>query len=310
MKKCNNLNDIPRDIQYDMTIGSFDGVHNGHKHILNKIKSNCKKRKRLLVVVTFKPHPLINLLNNELFLINSYKERDRLLFLEGVDIIVSMKFDRAFSMQSPKCFVDKCILGNKGLGRIYVGHDFYFGKNKEGDYSFLKQYCQDSNVEVSLLDKYEKSSQRISSTLIRSWIKDGDIEKSNEALGRMFSLSGVVKRGDGRGKTLGFPTANLDISKSLIRPCPGVYITKVSYNREVFTGITNVGFRPTFGEGEDIYVEAHVFNFNEEIYGKSIELFFYKYIRKEKKFDSREKLVEQIKKDCKYAADYFSNIKV
>jgi riboflavin kinase / FMN adenylyltransferase len=310
MQIYNKLTDVfekNNNKQFSITIGNFDGVHRGHCYILNQIKEQSLKENLIPVVLTFVPHPHEILFpDKNHYLINSYKERRDLLSKLGIDIIVEINFTRDFSTQTPESFLDNHILVSDNIKKIFVGHDFAFGSNKKGNYDFIKNYCEKQNIEVNLMNKFEFESENVSSSIIRNYITEGLIEKTNKFLDRKYHLKGTVIKGAGRGKKIGFPTANIEIPFYHIIPSLGVYVTETISNNMKFQSITNVGKNPTFNDLNKIMVETNIFDFENDIYGEEIKVHFIKKLRNEIKFNSVNDLIKQIKEDIKVSNDYFT----
>lgn len=290
-----------------VTIGNFDGVHQGHREFLSKIKKQCVEDHAKFVVVTFVPHPLQILKAQTSFLINTYEERRELLSQCGVDYLFEIDFTRDFSTLSPNDFLEKYIFSFAGIAKIFLGHDFAFGANKSGDFHVAKNFCDKRHVELMLQEEFKVKSSSVSSTEVRLAVQQGDISKANELLGRKYFISGRVIKGEGRGKKIGFPTANLGYSKELVIPAKGVYITQVKIKDMVYNSVTNIGVNPTFNTGYDIHVETHLLDFIHDIYGEEIRVSFIKKLREEKKFPSVNDLVMQIEADVNLTRDYFKH---
>ena len=305
MKIINKLSEINEDERFALTIGNFDGVHRGHQKILNRIKNKCIDKNLKLVVITFVPHPLQLLRPSDNFLVNSYDEKRELLDVVGADYLLEMEFTRDFSTQSPEEFLDNNVLTHPGLKYFYLGHDFAFGANKAGDFEFAKNYCAQKNVIIELLDEFKIDKESVSSSVIREHLANGDITKANDCLGREFFISGLVIKGAGRGRQIGFPTANLNYSEKRVIPSRGVYISQTAVNGKKYKSVTNIGFNPTFNTGHDIHVETHLLDFSDDIYGNEMRVFFIDKIREEQKFNSVDELVSQIREDAQIAKRYF-----
>lgn len=291
-----------------LTIGNFDGVHLGHRDLLLKIKKDCVQKNLKFVLVTFIPHPQKILQpEKEKFLINSYVERRSLLNSVGVDYLVELKFTRDFSTLSAEDFLEKYLICYSNLKYFYLGYDFAFGANKLGTFDLVKKLCSPRNIEVIIQSKFERNGRVISSSLIRELLLSGNIESVDEILARPFFLEGLVVKGEGRGKKIGFPTANIQVDNDLIVPAIGVYITQTKYNGMVYNSVTNIGHNPTFKDSKQVHVETNLFDFNTEIYGENIHINFVKKIRNEKKFATVNDLVEQIKSDVLFAKEFFLN---
>jgi riboflavin kinase / FMN adenylyltransferase len=283
-----------------ITIGNFDGVHLGHQSLLLDIIKLCNDKNEDLIVCTFTPHPKFILANASNFLINSYEERRSLLNKMGIEILVEFEFTRDFSTLSPKAFLDNFIAVIPNLNSLYLGHDFAFGANKSGDHAFVKKYCSDNNISCILENEFiPETSIKASSTSIRKLLSAGSIHDANLLLGRPFFVQGRVIKGMGRGKTIGFPTANIIFSDDRIVPKVGVYKSSVTVNHMTYESITNVGYNPTFENNKKINFETHIFDFDNDIYGEELLVEMHQFIRNEIKFNNVNELIKQIKADIK-----------
>ena len=306
MEVINSIAEI-KDVKFSLTIGNFDGVHLGHQEILKTIKAHAESRKEKFVVMTFIPHPSQILSPRNNFLINSYAQRRQYLKDLGVDYLVEIEFNRDLSTLGPAEFMDNYILANDGLSDFFLGHDFAFGSNKSGDHNFIEDYCSDKHINVHILKKFIKDSKydSISSSTIRNEIDQGNISEANVMLGRGFMLSGTVVKGVGRGKQIGIPTANMGFDVLRKIPCRGVYTTQIKVNNQLWNSITNVGFNPTFNNNDETFVETHILDFDNDIYGQEIEVYFISKIRDEKKFSNVNELIKQINADIQEVRTYF-----
>jgi riboflavin kinase/FMN adenylyltransferase len=298
----NNLLDIPKTNDQwpliGLTIGNFDGVHVGHQQLLEKIKSECKIQNLLFVVVTFVPHPQkIIHPDKEHFLINSYLERRNLLKDLGVDILVEMNFTRDFSTLRPEDFLSRYLLIYPSLVNFYLGYDFAFGANKKGDYDLVTSICNPLGINIEIQPKFEYLEQVVSSSLIRDKLLNGKINEVEKILDRPFYLEGVVIKGEGRGKKIGYPTANIQVSPDLIIPQKGVYVTRTVYEGMTYQSVTNIGNNPTFKDSNQVHIETNLFDFNNDIYGEVLNIEFLHKLRDEKKFPTVNDLITQIKAD-------------
>lgn len=303
MKIVNNLNEINE--KFSLTIGNFDGVHLGHQSVFKKIVAENKRNNLKICVMTFVPHPVQILSPRNNFLINSYLERRQLLRELGIDYLIEIDFNRDLSTMAPAEFMDIFILKNKYLESFYIGHDFAFGANKAGDHNFIKNYCNKNNINVVILDQLDSKDVAISSTSIRTLVNQGEVKLASQLLGRLFFISGRIIKGVGRGKQIGIPTANLDVNPQRIHPSSGVYATYVTVDSNRWEAVTNIGFNPTFNDEDQIHIESHLLDFDQDIYGKEIKLEFVNKLRKEIKFSSVNELVTQIKKDIETARSLF-----
>lgn len=264
------------------------------------------------VVVTFVPHPKGILSDiNEKYLIFPFEDKNKFLEELNVDYLVELKFNRDFSTLSPKEFLEKHFIVSPFVKLIHLGHDFCFGAKKSGDYQFFKRYLKEHpeyQLELSQEKSFKKSNEIVSSSLIRKYILDGEVEISNELLGKNFFVRGMVMKGDGRGREIGFPTANLSIDEKIIYPGNGVYITRVKWKDMKYYAVTNVGTRPTFKDERSPIVETHIFDFNRDIYGEELKIDFFSKIRDEKKFKTANDLIHQIQQDINYAQSMINHL--
>jgi riboflavin kinase / FMN adenylyltransferase len=309
MKILHNLLDIPKVKDgwpaIGLTIGNFDGVHSGHRELLKKIKSECKAKNLLFVVVTFVPHPQKILQpEKERFLISSYDQRRELLKRLGVDILVEMNFTRDFSTLKAEDFVSGYLLTYPNLKDFYLGYDFAFGANKEGGHDLVNAICHPKGVEVEIQPKYELDGKLVSSSMIREKLLSGKIDEVEAILQRPFHLEGVVVKGEGRGKKIGFPTANIQVSPDLIVPQKGVYVTRTIYKDMTYQSVTNIGNNPTFKDGNQLHIETNLFDFNMDIYGEILDIQFLHKLRDERKFPTVNDLIAQIKLDVESAKKF------
>lgn len=310
MKILNNLCDIQKSDKGEfppigLTIGNFDGVHAGHRQLLTKIKGHCREKNHSFVVVTFVPHPQKILQpEKEHFLLNSYEQRRTLLKELGVDILVEMNFTRDFSTLKPEEFLSKFLLSYPNLKDFYLGYDFAFGANKEGGHDLVNSICKPFGVEVEVQPKFEFHGSVVSSSLIREKLTSGKIDEVALLLGRPFHLEGVVVKGEGRGKKIGYPTANIQVSRDLIVPHKGVYVTRTVYNGMTYNSVTNIGNNPTFKDSTQIHIETHMLDFDTDIYGEVLDIQFLHKIRDEKKFPTVNDLISQIKLDVAGAKSF------
>lgn len=307
LKKIEDLNKLYSEEKIQVTIGNFDGVHLGHREFLSRIQQDCKLTKSKFVVITFVPHPVKILKAHTGFLINTFIERRELLSQCGVDYLLEIDFTRDFSTLLPEEFLEKYVFNFTGIDKIYLGHDFVFGANKSGDYQFAKKLCEKKKISLILQDEFRLNSHTISSSVVRSAISTGDLEKANTLLGRSYFLSGRVIKGQGRGKQIGFPTANMDYGNDLIIPGGGVYITQTTIHGMTYNSVTNIGINPTFNMGQVVNIETHLLDFNRDIYGEEMRVSFLKKLRDEKKFSSVNDLINQIEFDVNATKVYFKS---
>ncbi|MCK6596457.1 MAG: riboflavin biosynthesis protein RibF, partial [Bacteriovoracaceae bacterium] len=257
------------------------------------------------LVITFVPHPSFVLKNQRAFLLNTYAERREMLREIGVEYLLEIDFNRDFSTLTPGDFLDTYVFNHSGIAKMFLGHDFAFGANKSGDFKFVKDYCVNKKIDLLIQDEYKFNSANVSSSAVRAQVKNGAMDVASNLLGRNYFISGRVIKGAGRGKQIGFPTANLGYERECIVPSNGVYITRTYFKEMTYQSVTNVGHNPTFNTGLDIHVETHVLDFNLDIYGEEIRVEFIKKLRDEKKFSSANELIQQIKMDVENSRKYF-----
>jgi len=282
------------------TIGNFDGVHLGHKFLVDELVERCKEHGLKSLILTFTPHPKEIFAKSELKLLSSYKDRKKRLVETGVDEVIEIDFNREFSTLSPYDFLFNHLLYKSKIKLLQFGHDFHFGNKKEGDYTFLKGLIDQQGLSVKAFQAkaYELDKKVISSSIIRESLQAGNVQSANKLLGRSFSLRGPVVKGDGRGKEIGFATANILLPSINIFPKKGVYQTRTFLKSGAYKSITNVGMKPTFSQdSNEVHIETHILNFEQDIYGEELEVRFEKRVRDERKFDSIANLVAQINKD-------------
>lgn len=304
-KEINDLKELIGVSKVNITIGNFDGVHLGHHEFLNEIKNATLNIEGKFIVITFIPHPAQALKGQSGFLINTYEERRELLEKEGVDYLLEVDFTRDFSSLTPENFIENYLCAFPNVNCVFLGHDFSFGANKSGDYHLAQKIFKEKGIQLILQNEFKLKNSTVSSSEVRQAMMKGDLERVAELLGRQYFLSGRVIKGQGRGKQIGFPTANLRYDKEIILPSKGVYLTQTKIHDMVYLSVTNVGANPTFNAENEIHVETHLLNFSRDIYGEEIKVFFFTKLRDEKKFQTVNELVEQIKSDVQKAESIF-----
>lgn len=300
MKKINGVKNFSINSPSILTLGTFDGVHMGHQKILKKLKAEAKKDNLKSIVLTFFPHPR-TVLNPDLTLklINTIEERTILFEKSEIDILITHPFDKNFSELSPDKFVKNILVNKLKIKKILIGYDHRFGKNRTAGFKDLKIFGLKYGFEVIEISVEEKNNVSISSSKIRNSIIEGDIKTAKSYLGYDFSLKGKVVNGNAIGRTIGFPTANLNIDQDYkLIPKNGVYLIRTILDGKTVYGMMNIGVKPTL-KSKDISIEVNLFEWGGDLYGKMIEVFILQYIREEKKFDSLIRLENQIKLDKK-----------
>ena len=294
------------------TIGYFDGIHIGHKKILKELVSQAKKNNGQSILVTFWPHPRTVLhKNTSVDLLLSEEDKHLLLKEFGVDVIYLIEFTKKFSKVTADTFINDILINKLHVDKLIIGYNHNFGFNREGNYSYLKKNSNKYGFDIQEVKKEEiDKTLKVSSTSIREKVKNGEFSLANKMLGYKFYLDGIVEKGDGIGKTIGFPTANItspDLSKIL--PGDGVYAANVYIDKENLLGMVNIGFRPTV-KGKDRRIELHIFNFSRNIYGKNLRIIFDSKIRDEKMFKNIKDLKKQLEKDKIESIKLLNNEKI
>ena len=307
MKVINSLENIKEPFPYAViTVGNFDGVHIGHQGLLKEVKKRADKMSGTSIVLTFEPHPLKVLKEKKIPLITPFERKIELIEKLGIDVVICLPFTREFSKVSAREFVEEILLKKIGMKEIVVGYDYTFGHKREGNIDLLKKLGDELGFKVCILGPILVDNMIVSSTRIRNLIMEGELEKVKILLNRYYQVSGEVIAGHDRGgRLLGFPTANLKLVNEVF-PKNGVYVVEVIYNNKVYGGVTNIGFKPTFGN-DALSVETHILDFDQNIYGKKIKLNFIKRLRNEKRFSSIEALAAQIKRDIEEARKILQN---
>jgi riboflavin kinase/FMN adenylyltransferase len=289
-----------------VTLGNFDGVHLGHQTIFGKVREEAQKKNGEAVVITFEPHPL-KVLSPKTCppLLTPFRKKMMLIEKSGIDTVFCIEFTPVFSKISPFDFIKDILIGKVKAKEIVVGYNYHFGRKQRGDVEILRQVCKLFQVDVEVMEPLRIGSTTVSSSKIRALIKEGEVEEASKLLGRNYPIIGKVVQGAKRGQTLGFPTANLEISDELY-PKAGVYAVEVEWRQQHFNGLANVGLNPTFhpekmGEGKLISFEVYILDFSQDVYGEEIQVSFRKRIRDEIRFDSPAQLIQQIQKDIQWA---------
>ena len=301
MKVINSIDNYSSEKKSIITIGTFDGIHIGHEKVIRTLVKESLSKNLLANILTFFPHPRMVLnKDSEIKLIDTIKEKEKKLKNLGVNTLIIHPFTKEFSRMSSIEFTRDILIKKLNVYKIILGYDHRFGKNRESSVEDLIQLGIAYNFKVEVIDAKKINSINISSTKIRKAIQTGDVDKANLYLGNYFEINGNVVKGKGIGKKIGFPTANIIIKENYkLIPNKGVYLIKAKIKNRSYYGMMNIGNRPTLN-GKNETLEVNIFNFNENIYGKSLSIFFLNKIRNEIKFDSIEKLSNQLQKDKDY----------
>jgi len=305
----NSIEEFNIDNKTAVTIGTFDGVHAGHKVIIEQLKNAAKKINGESVILTFFPHPRMVLYpdDHELRLLNTINERIMMLEKTGVDHLIIHPFSKEFSKLHATEFVRNILVNKLNVTTLVIGYDHHFGRHREGSFEHLEELAPLYNFTVEEISAQAVQEINISSTKIRNSLINGEIQAANQFLGSHFFIKGIVVGGDKIGRTIDFPTANIEIDEwyKLI-PAKGVYAVKVQLNEQSYNGMLNIGSRPTLNKNNNDTIEVNIFNFEEDIYNKEIQIEFYEKIRDEEKFEEISVLKKQLELDKQKAIQILS----
>lgn len=299
------LANIKRNPDTALTVGTFDGVHEGHKILIRRVVEKAKANNYRSAVVTFDPHPreIIKTGKESIHLLTTLQERAEILSDLGVDLMIVIPFTRDFSLMSSEEFIRDVIYKKIGVSLFVIGYDHQFGHNREGGRSTVIELGKELGFGVHVVEAHEIGEVTVSSSTVRKSLEnEGDVDLALRFLGRPYRLRGVVVHGDKRGRTIGYPTANIhpENPKKII-PQNGVYVVNVLIGEETFKGMMNIGTRPTFVDDDRRTLEVNIFDFDSDLYGQTIEVQFIHRIRDELKFDSVEELIKAIDMDKEIA---------
>lgn len=280
-----------------VTIGNFDGLHLGHMELIKKAVEVSRQNNIQSVAFTYDIHPLSFLYSKAVHLLMSNEDKEQILIAKGIDTVLHVPFDEHIRNMNSEEFCDLILIKKLRVRHLVMGADAKFGKEK-ADIEHIKTYCEAKGVVMHIIPLLIMDEKRISSSSIRKLVEHGEIERANKYLGRYFSVEGTVVHGKKLGRKLGYPTANLFIPGDKAVPSKGVYETIVEFDGRTYKGATNVGTNPTVGD-KTLRVESYVIDFDEELYGKQIKVSFVRRLRDEIKFESVEKLIEQMDEDVK-----------
>ena len=309
MSKLTFIDQVHRESNTTLTVGTFDGVHAGHRVLIKTVVKEAEKSGGRSVIVTFDPHPreIINPGESGIKLLSSLKERCELLADLGIDEMVVIPFDRDFSLLTSEEFVKTIIWQKIGVSNFIIGYDHHFGRDREGTIDTVKRLGVELGFRSQVVSKQEVGDKTVSSTAIRKAIQEsGDMTQAAKFLERYYLLNGRVVHGDKRGKSLGFPTANIQPeNRSKVIPRKGVYAVWIRVDESYYRGMMNIGERPTFEEA-NFSIEVHILDFDEDIYGREIQVQFVERIRDEMVFNGKNELIEQLIKDRKETINILS----
>jgi riboflavin kinase / FMN adenylyltransferase len=302
MKVLDNFEHVPPEfMDAVLTIGNFDGIHLGHRAIFDDVLREARRIGRKAVVMTFEPHPkmMLHPERRPFYLLTTLDEKIGLLDAIGIDALILIPFTLEFAETTAEEFITEILWRRLMIRKIYIGHDYTFGKGKQGNEAYLAAFGKKLGFAVDVVNAVTVGNIVASSTRIRNAILDGDVRTAAMLLGRPYNLGGAVIEGKRRGATLGFPTANVLPNKELIPP-RGVYAAFGEFEKERYRGVLNIGYNPTFSD-ERLSIEIHLLDFNRNIYGRDLEILFVERIRDEVKFTGPDALVAQIRRDVEQA---------
>jgi len=302
MQLIRGLHNLKKQSGCVLTIGNFDGVHTGHQEIIKRLVEKAHELGIASLVVSFSVTPE-SYFGRPKARLSSFRDKHLFLKSMGVDKHLLIRFNSSFSQINAASFVENILVEKLKIRHCFIGDDFRFGKDRLGDYELLEKLSKPNNFIAEKVERVTFENQRVSSSAVRRCLSSGNFSMAEHLLGRPFAISGRVSHGDKKGRTIGFPTINVGISRKL-SPVLGVFNVLVEINKEVYYGVCNVGKRPTVG-GEKTLLEVFVFDFDREIYGERVTIVFKQKSRKEIKFDSFEELKQQITKDVENGKKYF-----
>ena len=299
MKIYHSPDDFTRLSNAVVTSGTFDGVHVGHQKILHRLKEIAGRNAGETVVITFWPHPqmVLHPEKDSLKLLNSFEEKAELLKAEGIQHLLRIAFTKEFSQLSSLDFIQRILVQTIGTKKLVIGYDHRFGHNREGSFEQLKINAPTYGFDVEEISRQDIDRVTVSSSKIRQALENSDIKTATELLGKPYSLTGRVVKGDQLGRTLGFPTANIEIdSRYKLIPAEGIYAVMVSHENYFYKGMLYIGQRPTVN-GTKRVIEVNIFDFSRDIYGENLTVYFCQWLRGDKKLNGLDELKHQLKLD-------------
>ena len=296
MKIVKNINDIsstPKAI----TIGNFDGVHKGHQELLNQTRKIARENNLESLIFTFDKFPREIFNPKDFQRLYNNENKENIFKSYGIDTLLSIDFNEIMNVNA-ESFCEDILIDQLNLKFLVIGDNFRFGKNRSGDINLLKNYQDDKSFELIIPDSVLYKNESISSSRIRNFLQEGDLNAANECLGKEYMISGTVVSGEKLGRTLGYPTANISLDHDY--PLDGVYLTRTILDKKTYLSLTSIGDKPTFN-GTEKLLEVFILDFDKDIYGEKLEIFFLEEIRKQIKFNNQDELIKQMNEDYKYA---------
>ncbi len=294
-----------------ITMGTFDGVHLGHIKLLDQVAKKAKANNTKSVVITYFHHPLETIHKKTFpYLLTEQKNKEELIKECGIDCVLYLDFNEKMAQMQPEDFLKKIIIDEIDAKAIIVGYDTHFGNSREGNFQFLQNRSTLFNYSIELIEPVKINNHIISSSLIRDYIREGDMQYAAQLLGRDYSIHGSIQLGHHIGRKIGFPTINLQPDNAnKLMPAIGVYVCQVKVDGETYEGVTNIGYSPTLKTTRIKELETHILDFDEDLYYKDVEIIFNKRLREELHFKDKNELIEAIKVDVKQTREFFKRRK-
>ncbi|RPI66189.1 MAG: bifunctional riboflavin kinase/FAD synthetase [Ignavibacteriales bacterium] len=310
MQVFRHKKEIKKDNNTVLTIGTFDGIHQGHSQIINKVKEIAGEKNSRSFFITFDPHPRKVISKNyDIKLLTTLPEKIEILNNIGIDGLYIIRFTREFSRLTSTEFFREFIIDTVGLSDIIIGFDHHFGKDRSGDIETVKALGAEYGFNVTIVEPYSIDDDTVSSTKIRNALSTGDLKKANKFLGRYYSFNGKVIKGDMRGRELGFPTANLELTDDdKLLPALGIYAVEIVLDEMKYYGLLSIGKRPTFHNSGHIVPEVYIYNFEKEIYGEVLKVNLVERIRDEEKYSDADELIKQMNRDKQEGLRIFNKV--
>lgn len=310
MRIYQDLSEVSPNKNSVVTLGTFDGIHLGHKKIIDQVVKKAANSEGRSFLITFFPHPRkVVSSGNHVKLLSTPDEKANMIEKLGIENLLIINFTKEFSQLSPQKFIEKYIVEGIGAKEVVIGYDHHFGKARGGDIEFLKEQGRVLGFNVTVIPAFDMNGVAISSSKVRKAILDGNINLANRYLGRYYSFDGKVIHGDKRGRELGFPTANLKVNgNDKLLPAIGIYVVELFINDKKLFGLLSIGKRPTFYDSGEIVPEVYIYDFEEDIYDENITVKVIERLRGEEKFSSVNELIEQMNNDKKNGLEILNNL--
>ncbi|WP_347450819.1 bifunctional riboflavin kinase/FAD synthetase [Acetoanaerobium noterae] len=307
MNIYSSLDNIAFEKPTAVTIGNFDGVHLGHKELINRTIAIGEEKDILPVMFTFSNHPLEFLYKKQIDYLTSFEQKVKIIEQMGINDLVSVPFDYAIKDMSTEVFAKEILLSKLNATDIIMGFDSKLGNGRQGSVDYLYEVGKKLGFDVHIVEPVMIENMRVSSSFIRELIKTGEVKRAEFFLGRKYMLEGKVVHGKKLGRKLGFPTANLEVNQDILLPKRGVYFCKIEVDGKTYDAAVSIGYNPTIQSNkpfQEIFVEAHILEFEDDIYGKSVKLYFMDRLRDELKFNSLDDLIRQLNRDVLRIKNY------